>query len=168
MTVTIIAAIAQNYVIGKDNDLIWDLPDDMQFFKDKTKGRTVIMGRKNYESIPPKYRPLPNRRNIIVSRTTGYDAPNCEVVNSIEESLELAKNDKEVFIIGGGQIYSLALEKGLVDKMYITEIDADFDGDAHFPKFNKANWEEQTIAFHDKDERHKNSFTFKEFRKRMD
>ena len=165
MTTTIIAAIAENMVIGKDNDLIWDLPDDMQFFKDKTKGKTVIMGRKNYESIPPKYRPLPNRRNIVITRKTAYEAPNCELVNSIEQALDLARNEDEVFIIGGGQIYKLALEKQLVDKMYLTEIDASFDGDAFFPEFDKTEWNEQVIAFHDKDERHDSSFTFKEFRK---
>lgn len=166
MIATIIAAVAENHVIGKDNDLIWDLPDDMQFFKDKTKGKTVIMGRRNYESIPPKYRPLPNRRNIIITRKEKYNAPNCEVVNSIEAALELASKDDEVFIIGGGQIYNLALQKGLVDKMYITEIEMAFDGDAFFPQFNKANWNERTIAFHPTDEKHKASFTFKEFLKK--
>lgn len=166
MIATIIAAVAENYVIGKDNDLIWDLPDDMQFFKDKTKGKTVVMGRRNYESIPPKYRPLPNRRNIVITRKDSYDAPNCEVVNSIEAALELASNDEEVFIIGGGQIYNLALQKGLVDKMYLTEIETTFDGDAFFPQFDKSLWNERIIAFHPADEKHAAPFTFKEFLKK--
>lgn len=166
MTVTIIAAVAENNVIGKDNDLIWSLPDDMKFFTRKTKGKTVIMGRKNYDSIPEKYRPLPNRRNIVISRTAGFQAPNCEVVTSIEESLEIAKNDGEIFIIGGGQIYALALEKNLVDKMYLTEIHANFIGDAFFPDFDKNQWTETEIERHGVDDRHAHSFIFKEFLKK--
>jgi dihydrofolate reductase len=166
MTVTIIAAVAKNNVIGKDNDLIWDLPDDMKFFTRKTKGKTVIMGRKNYDSIPEKYRPLPNRRNIVITRSEEFQANDCEVVNSIEEALELAKDDEEVFVIGGGQIYKLALDKKLVDKMYLTEIQTAFDGDAFFPNFDKSEWTEIEIGRHEIDSHHAHSFIFKEFLKK--
>ncbi len=166
MTVAIIAAVAKNNVIGKDNDLIWDLPDDMKFFTSMTKGKPVIMGRKNYDSIPEKYRPLPGRRNIVITRKTDFDAPECDVVNSIESALKLVENEELVFIIGGGQIYELALEKNVVDLMYLTEIDAEFDGDAFFPDFDKAEWEEEVIDTHSKDERHAYPFVFKSFRKK--
>lgn len=124
------------------------------------------MGRKNYDSIPEKYRPLPHRRNIIITRSEGFQASDCEVVNSIEEALELAKNDGEVFVIGGGQIYKLALDKKLVDKMYLTEIQTAFDGDAFFPNFDKSQWTEIEIGRHGIDNRHAHSFIFKEFLKK--
>ncbi len=166
MTVAIIAAVAKNNVIGKDNDLIWDLPDDMKFFTTMTKGRPVIMGRKNYESIPEKYRPLPGRRNIVITRKDDFEAPDCDVVNSIENALSLVATEDLVFIIGGGQIYDLALKKKVVDQMYLTEINAEFDGDAFFPEFEKSNWEEEIIDTHPVDERHEFSFVFKSFKKK--
>ena len=107
MKVSLIVAVAENGVIGKDNDLIWHLPKDMRFFKETTMGHHVIMGRKNFESIPHKYRPLPDRTNIVITRQSEYKAEGCIVVNSVETALEIAKNngDIEHFIIGGGQIY---------------------------------------------------------------
>ena len=112
MKVSLIAAVSRNNVIGKNNNLIWHLPKDMKFFKDTTQGHHVIMGRKNFESIPHKYSPLPNRTNIIITRQNNYLAKGCIVVNSIKEALEIAKQkgEKEAFIIGGGEIYKLALE----------------------------------------------------------
>ena len=123
MIVSLIVASSENGVIGKDNDLIWHLPNDMRFFKDTTLNHHVIMGRKNFESIPHKYSPLPNRTNIIITRQTDYKADGCVVVNSLEAALEIAKEngDKEPFIIGGGEIYKLALETNLVDKIYLTK-----------------------------------------------
>ena len=113
MKVSIIVAVSKNGVIGKDNNLIWHLPKDIKFFKDTTMNHHVIMGRKNFESIPHKFRPLPNRTNIIITRQTNYSAKDCITVNSVEEALEIAKKDGDVepFIIGGGEIYKIALEK---------------------------------------------------------
>ena len=112
MIVSLIVAVSENKVIGKDNDLVWNLPTDMKFFKDTTKNHFVIMGRRNYESIPSKFRPLPNRTNVIVSRQEKLEAEGCIVVDSIEKAIELAKvaKDQEPFIIGGGQIYKYAID----------------------------------------------------------
>ena len=134
MIVSIIVAVSENRVIGKNNDLIWKLPNVMNFFKEKTKGHHVIMGRKNFESIPHKFRPLPQRENIIVTRQKTYSAKDSLVVNSIEEALKIAenKNEKEAFIIGGGEIYSQTIE--LVDKIELTRVYKDYKGDAFFPK----------------------------------
>ena len=128
MKVSLIVAVAKNGVIGKDNDLIWSLPKDMRFFKETTLGHYVIMGRKNYESIPERFRPLPNRTNVVITRQSDYQAEGCVVVNSLENALELAQHngDDEPFIIGGGQIYKLALERNLVDKIYFRFISLKF------------------------------------------
>ncbi len=164
MTISLIAAVAENRAIGRDNDLIWNLPDDMQFFKEKTLGKMVVMGRKNYESIPEKYRPLPKRTNVIVTRKRNYPAPNCLVVNSLEEALAQKGNHDEISIIGGGEIYKLALEKDLVDVMYITEVHESFqDADAFFPEFDKNKWKMEILGEHKVDEKHAYSFTFKRY-----
>lgn len=139
MRVSLIVAVSENGVIGKDNDLIWHLPKDMKFFKETTQGHHVIMGRKNFESIPHKFRPLPNRINIIITRQSDYVAEDCVVVNSIEESLKIAQKngDAEPFIIGGGQIYKLALENNLIDRVYLTKIHQSFEGDTFFPNLSE-------------------------------
>ncbi len=167
MIVSLIAAVAENNAIGKDNDLIWHLPDDLKFFKEKSFGKPVIMGRKNYESIPAKFRPLPGRQSIIVTRQKDYEAPRCIVVNSIEASLEVELDSEEYCIIGGGEIYKLALEKDLIDVMYITEIHESFDADAFFPKFDKSKWDEVIIGEHGVDERHAYPFTFKKYTRKQ-
>ena len=158
--ISMIAAIGQNREIGKDNDLIWHLPDDMRFFKETTKNKVVIMGRKNFESLPPKWKPLPNRINLIISRNPDYDAMGCEVFTSLEESLERAQKltQDEIFIIGGGQIYKLGLPHA--DKMYLTEIHESFDADAFFPEWDESIWEEVSRTPHPTDEKHKHSFDF--------
>ncbi len=155
-----IAAIGENNVIGKDNELVWDLPDDMKFFMKTTTGHPVIMGRKNYESIPKKYRPLPNRTNIIVTRQNDYSAPGALVVHDLESALSLAKDhdDSEIFIIGGGQIYDLGLP--FANTMYLTEIHASFEGDTFFPSFDRKEWTEISRVHHGKDDRHAYSFDF--------
>ena len=136
MIVSLIVAASENGVIGKDNDLIWYLPKDMKFFKDTTLGHHVIMGRKNFESIPHKYSPLPNRTNVVITRQTDYADERCVVVNSVEAALQIAKEngDIEPFIIGGGQIYKLALKANLVDKIYLTKIHHSYEGDTFFPE----------------------------------
>ena len=118
-SLSLIVAMDQQRGIGKNNDLLWHLPADMQFFKNTTLHQVVIMGRKNYESIPEKYRPLPNRQNIVLTRNTDFSAPNCLVFHSLDaclQALELAEGQK-AFIIGGGEIYRLALESQLVDEL---------------------------------------------------
>ena len=160
MIISIIVAISKNQVIGKNNQLIWNLPKDMKYFMDTTMNTTVIMGRKNYESIPKKYRPLKNRNNIIITRNKSYKAEGCLVVNSVEESLESLRNveNKEVFVIGGGEIYKKFLEKGLIDRMYITHIDEQFDGDTFFPEINYDSWQSSEFLNHKKDESNPHDF----------
>ena len=163
---SIIVAACENNAIGANNDLIWRLPIDMKFFKDKTKGHHVIMGRKNFESIPHKYRPLPNRTNVVVTRQTTYPAEGCIVVNSIEQALKKAKeaNDSEPFIIGGGEIYRLALEQNIVDRIYITRVHKSYEGDTFFPEINKT-WNLISSNKHVADEKHVCDYTFEVYEK---
>ena len=164
MVVSLIVAVSENKVIGKDNDLVWHLPTDMKFFKDTTKGHFVIMGRRNYESIPHKYRPLPNRTNVIVTRKDDYKAEGCLVVNSVEEAIELAKKagDKEPFVIGGGQIYKHAIENNLVDRIYLTRVHTEIDGDTYFNDLDDS-WKLVHTDLHPSDEKHPFAFTFQTF-----
>ncbi len=160
MKISMIAAVAENRVIGKDNDLVWRLPDDMKYFMETTRGYHVIMGRKNYESIPHKFRPLPNRTNLIVTRQKNYQAEGCIITHSIAEALAYSRahGQQEVFIIGGGQIYRQALP--LADKLYLTEIKHSFAGDAFFPEFDKTQWQETSRLAHPVDDRHQYAFDF--------
>lgn len=160
MTISIIAAVAENLVIGKNNDLVWRLPDDMKYFMETTKGHHVIMGRKNYESIPHKFRPLPERQNIIVTKQDNYHAEGCKTTDSIENAITLARQDnpEEIFIIGGGQIYAQSID--LADKLYITAIKKSFDGDTFFPAIDKNDWREVSRIHHPADERHAQAFDF--------
>ncbi|MEM9859797.1 MAG: dihydrofolate reductase [Bacteroidota bacterium] len=166
MKISMIAAVAENGVIGKDNDLVWSLPDDMKFFMRTTSGHPVIMGRKNYESIPEKYRPLPKRKNIIITRQSDYKAEGAYVVNSLKEAISsaLEGNSEEVFIIGGGQIYEMGLD--IADTMYITEIHETFEGDTYFPDYDQSRWEETERTPHDTDERHQYAFDFVTYKKK--
>jgi len=166
MIVSLIVAVSENGVIGKDNDLIWHLPKDMRFFKETTMGHHVIMGRKNFESIPHKYRPLPDRTNIVITRQSRYKAGGCIVVNSVEAALEIAKNngDIEPFIIGGGQIYKLALEANLVDKIYLTKVRHSFEGDTFFPELN-TDWKQIERIDCKEDEKHAYAYSFLTFEK---
>lgn len=160
MDISLIAAVSKNNVIGKNNDLPWHLPDDMKYFMQTTKEHYVIMGRKNYESIPEKFRPLPNRTNIVITRRKDFHAPNCKVVNSVDEGIALAKqaNQNELFIIGGSEIYKLGLP--LADRLYLTEIDAVIDGDTYFPEIRKHEWQEVSRKHHETDARHAFAFDF--------
>lgn len=161
MIVASIAAVAENRAIGKGNDLIWDLPDDMRFFMETTRGHHVITGRKNYESIPHKFRPLKNRVNIVVTRDAAYEAPGALVVTDIREAIELAREagEEECFVIGGGEIYALALREGLLDRMYITHVHHSFDADTYYPEFDSGNWQRTVLSEHAPDERHDYAFT---------
>ena len=135
---SIIVAKAKNNIIGKDNKLFWNIPEDLKRFKKLTTGHVIIMGRKTFESIG---RVLPDRKHIIFSQNRGlkYDDPNVEVVHSMLEIKEYIDNDEENFVIGGAMIYNLLMPH--VSKMYVTEIDKDFEGDAFFPKINEDVWE---------------------------
>ena len=161
MKVSLIVAVSINGVIGKDNNLIWHLPKDIKFFKDTTLNHHVIMGRKNFESIPHKFRPLPNRINIVITRQSDYKAEDSIVVNSVEEALKVAKSnvENEAFIIGGGQIYKLALEANLIDRIYLTKIHHSFDGDTFFPELS-SDWEEIKREDCFKDDNHKYDYSF--------
>ena len=167
MIVSLIVAISNNKVIGKNNQLIWNLPKDMKFFMDTTLGHPVIMGRKNFESIPEKFRPLKNRTNIIITRNKNYEALDCKVVHSIKESLKCMDfGNEEVFVIGGGEIYRKFLELDLIDKMYITHIDDFFDGDTFFPDFNLDKWISKEILNHQKDDENPHDFKVIEYSKK--
>lgn len=159
MKISMIAAIAENYTIGKDNHLPWHLPDDLKFFKDKTLNKPVVMGRKTYEAFG---KPLPHRLNIVLTRDKNYQvAEGCKVVNSVREVLEFAESQDETMIIGGEEIYRLFLPKANV--MYLTHIDQIFDGDTVFPQFNHENWKVVWNERHSADDRHQYSFEFKEY-----
>jgi dihydrofolate reductase len=134
----LIAAVAKNRVIGKDNQLIWDLPEDMAHFKALTAGHTVLMGRKTWESLPPRFRPLPGRRNIVITRQTNYAASGAEIANSLENGLQLASTAETVFVIGGADLYRQALP--LADVLELTEVDLEPEGDVCFPSFTASEW----------------------------
>lgn len=138
--IVIIVAVAKNRVIGRDNQLIWNIPEDMAHFRELTAGHTVLMGRKTWESLPPRFRPLPGRRNIVISRQPDYAAPGAKLANSLENGLALATADETVFIIGGADIYRQALP--LADRLEITEVELSPDGDSWFPEIPTAEWQE--------------------------
>ena len=160
MIISSIVAVATNRVIGKDNQLIWRLPNDMKFFKETTDGHCIITGRKNYESIPEKYRPLPNRTNIVITNQIGYSAPGAIVSNSINEAIEIARKngETEVFIIGGSEIYKQTMD--IVDRLYITEVHNSFEGDVHFPNLDKSQWVETSRRLMKSDDKHKHDYSF--------
>jgi len=162
MIVSAIAAVAENGVIGRNGDLPWHLPDDLKYFQRITKGHHVITGRKNYESIPAKYRPLKDRVNIVVSRNATYEAPGALVVDSLAAGLEIAQhaNEVEAFIIGGGQIYREALTMRLVDRLYLTIVHSAVEGDTSFPALDPGEWEEVERTRHEADDRHAHAFSF--------
>jgi dihydrofolate reductase len=139
--VSLLAAAAANGVIGRDNAMPWHLPEDLAHFKRLTLGHPVIMGRRTYESIVAALgRPLPGRTNIVLTRQPGYAAPGCTVVGSLAAALEATREAREVFVIGGAEIYRLALPRA--DRVYLTRIDAAFEGDAFFPPLDPADWRE--------------------------
>jgi dihydrofolate reductase len=155
MIVSFVVAIAENNAIGKDNQLLWTLPTDMKHFKDITTGHTVIMGRKTFESMG---KPLPKRRNIVITRKLDLKIEGAEVKNSLEEALSAAAGDEEVFVIGGAEIYKEALSK--TDRIYLTRVHQSFDGDSYFPELNMENWVETAREEHQPDEKNNIAFTF--------
>lgn len=152
--------MAKGRVIGKDNDLIWHLPDDLKHFKNLTKGHHVIMGRKTYQSMG---KPLPGRTNIVITRQKDFKADGCILVNNIEEGIQKAEGDSQPFIIGGGEIYKQALK--YAQTMELTEVNGEFDGDTFFPTFDEKQWKEVSRTHHPVDEKHKYSFDFIQYSK---
>ena len=165
MKVSLIVAVDLEKGIGRDNDLMWHLPNDMKFFKDTTKGHHIIMGRKNYESIPLAFRPFKNRVNIVLSRDKNYDAPGCVVFDELSRALGFSREggETEVFIIGGEQIYAWALREGFVQHIYLTHIEGEFPGaHAHFPEFDGSLYSRELILEQEVDEKH--AFGFKTYK----
>ncbi|HAN19979.1 MAG TPA: dihydrofolate reductase [Bacteroidales bacterium] len=152
--ISIIVAVAENNVIGKDNNLIWHLPKDLKHFKETTTGHYVIQGRKTFESCG---KPLPNRTNVIITRDKNYKAEGCIVVHSLQEALDFAKNESEIFIIGGGNIYKQALP--IADRIYLTKVHHVFDGDTFFPEINMNEWIEKSRHDFEPDEKNKYPFS---------
>ncbi|GAB3934029.1 dihydrofolate reductase [Mucilaginibacter myungsuensis] len=155
MTICAIVAIAENNAIGKDNQLLWHLPNDLKHFRTITSGHTVIMGRKTFDSVG---KPLPKRRNIVVTRQQGVQIEGCEVVNSVDEALALCANEDEVFIVGGAEIYKLAMPK--TDRIYLTIVHQNFDADAYFPELDMTEWTGTEREEHGVDEKHAIPYTF--------
>lgn len=153
--ISLIVACGENNVIGRENDMIWHLPRDLRFFKEKTIGHHLIMGRKTFEACGG---PLPDRTNIVVTRDPNYEAPGCTITNSLEEAIELVENDDEPFIVGGEEIYRQAL--GAVDRIYLTRVHHTFSGDTFFPELNKETWQEVEKEAHPPDDKHPYPFTF--------
>ena len=153
-----IAAVAENNALGKDNELVWHLPNDFKRFKTLTSGHHIIMGRKTFESFP---KPLPNRTHIIITRQKNYQAEGCIIVDSIEKALSICPKDEDSFIIGGGEIYTLGL--AYTDKIEITRVHSSFEADAYFPENNKKDWKLEKYEFNEKDEKHKYDYTYETY-----
>lgn len=156
-TITIIAAVAENNALGKNNDLLWHLPDDFKRFKQLTTGHKIIMGRKTFESFP---KPLPNRSHIIITKDKNYTPgfPDCIVVHSMEDALQLVENEPLSFVIGGGEIYRLGME--FAHKIELTRVHETFEADTFFPNIDETIWKLVSEEYHPKDERHKYDFTY--------
>lgn len=155
-----IAAASENNGLGKNNQLVWHLPDDFKRFKQITSGHHIIMGRKTFESFP---KPLPNRTHIIITRDKNYKAKDCIIAHSLKEAFLYAKKDQNPFVIGGGEIYHLALP--YVDEIELTRVHTEIEADAFFPEISPNNWELIAEEFHPKDEKHQYSFTYQTFKR---
>lgn len=150
-----IAAAGENNELGKDNDLVWHLPDDFKRFKELTTGHYIIMGRKTFESFPKL---LPNRTHVIITRNLNYKAEGTIVTDTLESALKIAESDPQPFIIGGGEIYALGMD--YADKIELTRVHGTFDADTFFPEIPANLWELASSVHHDKDDRHAYSFTY--------
>ncbi|EMY80933.1 dihydrofolate reductase FolA [Psychroflexus gondwanensis ACAM 44] len=161
MMITIVAAAAENNALGKDNDLIWRLPDDFKRFKALTSYHHIIMGRKTFESFP---KPLPNRKHVVITRQENYKNETIEVVHSLEEAIQFSSTEDQIFIIGGGEIYKQALP--FANKIELTRVHGEFEADAFFPEIDEEKWDLVNSEFHDKDEKHKYSFSYLTYTKK--
>ncbi len=157
----IIAAVGENMELGLNNQLLCHLPADLKHFKSVTSGFPIIMGRKTWDSLP--FKPLPNRRNIVITRNRQLNLEGCEVVYSLEEALQLLDHEEECFVIGGATIYKEAISRAA--KLYLTRIHASFKADVFFPPFNLNQWKLKEETFNAKDEKHLYDFTFQVYEK---
>lgn len=159
--IIMIAAVAENKALGKNNDLLWHLPNDFKRFKAVTTGHHIIMGRKTFESFP---KPLPNRTHVIITRQKDYKAAGCIVVSSLEEALSVCPANEDVFIIGGGEIYNLALP--IADKLDLTKVHHTFEADAYFPEIDAKQWKLTSSEHHSKDEKHQYDYSFESYERK--
>lgn len=153
--ISIIAALAENRVIGVRNTLPWRLPNDLRHFRHLTTGHAIVMGRKNHESIG---KPLPERTNIVVTRNRDYRASGCLIAHSLNEALILAKDDPEIFVIGGAEIYREALPRA--GRLYLTQVHAEVHGDTFFPEIDRNDWKETARERHEADDKHAHAYSF--------
>ncbi|MES9994441.1 MAG: type 3 dihydrofolate reductase [Candidatus Thiodiazotropha sp.] len=153
--ISLIAAVANNGVIGVDNSLPWRLPADLKHFKSLTMGKPIVMGRRTWESLPGI---LPGRRHIVVSRNPKYRAEGCELVYSVDEALQLAAEAAEIMIVGGGGLYRQMLPRA--DRLYLTLVEADVEGDAYFPEIDWSQWHQLSRESHAADERNPFAYSF--------
>lgn len=156
--ITLIAAAAENNALGKDNALLWHLPDDFKRFKAITTGHHIIMGRKTFESFP---KPLPNRTHVIITRQKKYAPEGCIVVDGMENAIAACPKDEDIFIIGGGEIYNLGMP--FADTIELTRVHDSFEADAFFPEIDRNEWELISEEYHPADEKHKVDFSFQTF-----
>ena len=156
--IILIAAVAENNALGKNNDLLWHLPKDFKRFKEITSGHHIIMGRKTFESFP---KPLPNRTHIIITRQKEYFCDGCIVVQDLEKAIALCPKNEDIFVIGGGEIYSQSIH--LADQLDITRVHQSFDADVYFPEIDPEIWELTSEVFNPKDEKHLYDYTFQTF-----
>jgi dihydrofolate reductase len=156
--ISFVVAMDRNRLIGADGRLPWRLPDDMKHFRQVTMGKPVLMGRKTYESIPDRFRPLSGRTNIILTRQVGYDAPDCLVVHSLAEAVTAGAGQSELMVIGGAQLYEQLLP--MANRLYLTLVDGEFKGDVFFPCLDMTQWREVSRQDHGRDDRHPVPFTF--------
>lgn len=154
-TLTLIAAAGEHNELGKNNDLVWHLPDDFKRFKKITSGHHIIMGRKTFDSFP---QPLPNRTHVVITRKENYKKPGIIVVHSMERAIELTKDDPQPFVIGGGEIYKMAMDAA--DKIELTRVHGKFEADTFFPEIDESHWKVVSEEYHEKDERHQYAFTY--------
>lgn len=152
---TLIAAAGENNELGKNNDLVWHLPDDFKRFKKITSGHHIIMGRKTFDSFP---QPLPNRTHVVITRQENFKKPGIIVVHSLERAIELTKDDPQPFVIGGGEIYKMAID--VADKIELTRVHGEFEADTFFPEIDESQWKLISEEYHEKDEKHKYAFTY--------
>lgn len=156
--IIMIAAVAENNALGKNNELVWHLPNDFKRFKSLTTGHHIIMGRKTFESFP---KPLPNRTHIVITRQKDYNPEGCIVVDSMEKAIAICPENDTSYIIGGGEIYHLGLP--FTDKLEITRVHHNFEADAFFPEINLNNWKEIESEYNTIDEKHQYAFTYQTF-----
>jgi len=152
---TIIAAAAENNALGKDNQLVWHLPDDFKRFKQLTSGHHIVMGRKTFDSFPKL---LPNRTHVVITRQDNFRKEGVLVVNSLKRAIELSADDPQPFVIGGGEIYKMAMT--LADKIELTRVHGTFEADTYFPEIDKNQWKLVSEEFHEKDKKHNYAFTY--------